>query len=249
MDDNVQGGTVSQEGIVSTVGEAEAAPPQEQPLTKEAVQQMIAEAAALAREQGRREMQGTKDREVAEAQRRVQLAEERLGQVSTRFKEVDPDAANLADQSAELQYYRRQGAEEAQRQQIWATIKTFESNMSQFITDLGIDPNDKRIDWGDPNSQSLNERQSRILKSVGAIQKESVKTGKDSLKRELNEWKLQAEKDLGIHSHDTSISPGISKGIPTDRKKLAEWVSSLSTEEYKKRKTDIDEALEKGLIK
>jgi len=212
MDDNVQEGIVPQEGTVSAGGE----PTQEQPLTKEVVQQMIAKATTLAREQGRREMQGIKDREVAEAQRRAQLAQERLGQVSTKFREVDPDAASLADQSAELQYYRQQSAEEAQRQQIWATIQTFEFNMKQFITDLGIDPNDKRIDWGDPNSQSLNERQGKILKSVGVIKKENDKSKEDRQKRDSDERKLQAEKDSGIHSHEPAGT-----GMPADWHKLS----------------------------
>jgi len=212
-----------QPDVVSEGTPSPEAPEAPQPLTEERITQIIAEQTELAK----REIQSVKDKaraEVEQARAEAQFAQQAYQGLDAGFRNIDPEAAERAKQEATLRYYQQREAQATQRQQAMQVIEAFEANLKQHITDLGIDPNDKRIDWGDRETQNLTQRQQKILASVGKIQKESVDAGRDKLKKEFDEWKLQAEKDLGIHSHDTSTSAGagvdFSKLSPTELIKL-----------------------------
>ena len=210
----------STEEIVSPEAEPQ---PQPQPLTRGEAEQLIAEQLGAAKEAGRREMQGIKDREVGEAQRRARFAEDSLARIRGRYADLDPEARQALEAEemrGQLGYYQSREAQTVQRDQMMATVNAFEGNISQFITDVGIDPNDKRIDWGDRNSMNLTQRQDTILKSVAKIQKENTKASEGKVSQTIKEEIAKARKELGLDTVDTSTpaAPGedLSKLSSTD---------------------------------
>ena len=183
----------------------------------------------------KREIQSFKDKalkEIESAQARAQFAEDTLTSVEAGFKETDPEAAEKARLQAEVTHYRRTGVAQAQRQQVEVFDKSFQENMNQFITGMGIDPNDKRIDWGTDAKDYLSKQQ-RILASVNKIQKEGQKALQDNLTQQQTDFEAKIRKDLGLDSEDTSISAGV--GV--DFQKLsAEDKIKAGLKEPKKRK-------------
>jgi len=227
MDDEkiVEAGEVSQEETPSEE-KPEGEEPQPQPLSEEAIKQLIAdgvtEGLEPAREAGRREMQGTKDREVAAAQRRARFAEDSLQRVRGKYTELDPEAQQtleLEELRGQVGHYESQSAEETQRQQVMATVRDFEGNMTQFITGMKINP--KEVDWGDRNSMNLTQRMDTILKSVSKIQEESAKAVEEKRSQETKDIEAKLRKDLGLDSVDTSATSGtgvdISKLSPKEK--------------------------------
>lgn len=209
--DVVPEGTPLPEGEKLPGGEK---PPEPQPLTEEKVQQMIAESSQLAEQQGeekgRRWMQSKKNGEVTDALRRAKLAEDELAGVSAGLGDLDDDAKarlELARYRSRDQHYQKWEQEEAQRRQFRETYDAFNANMNQFIAEVGLDPNDKRIDWGD-ESEPLLAKQQRILGVVGKLQKEKEKESKDSVSQQVKDAEAKIRKDLGLDSVDTSASAG-----------------------------------------
>jgi len=197
--------------------------PKEPPaLTEERVQQLIAEATmkavGQAKEAGRRELQGQQDRnraEVESANRRAKFAEDTLKTTRTRLSESDPDTAK----EMELEEYRarekgRQTQEqvEAQQRQQVEFHSQFQSNLTQFITSLGVDPKDGRIDWGDDAPNYL-EAQRRVLESATKIQKENIQTEKEGLEKRLKD--LEAKVNEEANSVETT-SGGVVAGSDTE---------------------------------
>lgn len=198
-----------------------------------------------------RQLQSAKDREIAqirrEAEERVRRAESTSSVYESSFNALDEDArkeVELAQLRGRDQLSRAQEQQEQLRRGFYEVVRIFEGNMTQHITDLGIDPNDKDIDWGDRDSQNLTDRQSRILASVARVQKKILKAERDKLLDEVKEMNLKNRIELGLESHDTSASAGVGDASFT-RKQLAR----MSPEEYEKLKPKIDKALREGRIR
>lgn len=191
------------EGTISETPE----PTEEQPLTKEAVAQMVADAKEEAKKEVESHFQSIADRDIrkanlqaAEAQRRAQEVEGTLKLYKGQFAE-DPDTV---DKLELLEHRQRdaaraqQEAEERSRQAGQAVKQGFDDNMDLLLAGLGIDPKD--IDRAE-GEQYLGERQKRmhasILKKVG-----------ERRKRELEELKHDLLKEQGVFSGDTTVSVG-----------------------------------------
>jgi len=170
----------------------------DQPLTRAMVKELISEAV----EPFKRQAQSASDR-AQDAQDRARLAEETLAGIEG----LDPDATELATLRARDKHYQARNVQERQRQQMDVFAKNFRANMNQFITEMGIDPNEKGIDWGDDAKDYLTKQQ-RILASVGKIQKESGKASEEKLKQDQKDFEAKIRKDLGLDSVDTSASLG-----------------------------------------
>ena len=224
--------------------------PQPQPLTAEQesrVAQLVTEQLEAAKETGRREMQGKKDREVADAQRRTRYAEDSLGRVRGRYSELEPEARQTLeneDLRGELNFYRTRDAQEAQERQAITFTQTLNASLLAHLEDLGIDPHDKRIDWANDATDFV-QGQSRFNKSVAKI----VKEDKSKVHREADEKLAKERKEQGLDSVDTSVPVAVSKGIPTDLTKFREWISGLPQGEYEKLKPDIDKMMAENKIK
>ena len=205
----------------------EAEPPQEQPLTKEMIQQMIADAASLAEKQGadkgRREMQGIKDREVAEANKRVRLAEGRARSYEESLSGVDEETQKdirlrrYENQDKQNQSFAQE--EEARRQGETFTQKLNDSLIAH-LESLGIDPNDKRVDWAQNESDYLTGR-SKFDASVASILKEKATVAESDMEKRLTakieETLNKKAVDAGLESHDKSASGGAGKDDFTSR--------------------------------
>lgn len=207
---NVQEGEVSKEETSSKEKEETKEPSQTQPLSQEVqseIQKIVSQTLDEAKEQARREIQSTKDKakaEVEAAQRRAQLAETTLLNLSG---DIDPERAKALRAEAELQVYRQKEIEDQASKAAGEFSNTFHGNIKQFITSLGIDPNDKRIDYADEVEGDYLAKQRRILDSVAKIQKESASAAEDKQKQAFDDLKAELRKDLGIDSVSTETSP------------------------------------------
>ena len=185
-------------------------PPQPQPLTEDVLKQRIDEAVGKAlgeqTEKAKREIQSIKDKsrqEIETLVRRANVAETTLQGI---IPELDEDTRNklelqrLRGQAA--QYQTKEQQEEAKRQYD-EFHQTFETQMSEFITETGIDPSDKRIDWA-KDAKDAFEMQKRIHSSVTKIMKENTKAADDKRSQDLKDLEAKLRKDLGLDSVDTS---------------------------------------------
>ncbi len=236
---------VSQEQVQPKPAETK---PAEQPLTAEAIQKMIEEATtkavAAAKDIGRRELQSEQDRNRAEAlraQRRAQLAESTLGAARIHLQGVDPEAAKeleLAELRAKEQGRTVQEQEEAAAEQQKQFHQQFNSNLNQFITGLGVDPTDKRIDWAGDAPNYLVAQQ-RILESVSKIQKENIQTMQTGLEKRLKDLeakvgKVAEEANIEANSVSTTTSLGVVAGSD------AEFVKKFGNGELPMSKANVD---------
>ena len=194
-----------------------------QPLTKEAIEQMIAEATAKAvkeaKEAGKRELQSAQDRnraEIAKQERRVRLAEGTLSAARTRLHTADPEAAReleLTELRAEREGRLTVEQEEQMTQYKAEAFRKFDDQMTQFITNLGIDPKDKRIDWAEDETNELLVRQQRILDSAAKIQKDNIqlmKATQENLDKRLKELEVKKkEEEKEANSVETTTSQGV----------------------------------------
>jgi hypothetical protein len=184
-----------------------------QPSTEEIVSQKIKDAIALETEKYKREIQSAKDKakaEIESARREAQYSKETLSSFKGTLGNIDPEVAR----NLELEEYRakdkaRQTVEYEQSvaQQQQALIDSFNTGFNQHLKDIGLDPTDKRIDWGE-DSKSLLEKQQKILSSIGKIQKANQKDAEKKQAESFKEMETKLRKDLGLDSVDTSTPVG-----------------------------------------
>ncbi len=238
---------------VSTETASPSGDTQEKPLTREEILSLISQATETAK----REIQSVKDKarnEVEVAQRRARSSEGALEAIKGSYADLEPEVQatlRLRELEAKDRLYSQRDGMEMQRLQQERFDQSFVSQLSQTITDLGIDPNDSRIDWGQEfrNQGDYLKAQDKILKSVTKIQKENSKVVEEKKSTEIKDLEAKLRKDLGLDEVPTSTPTGASKGIPTDMAKFKKWVNTLPIKEYQEKKKDIDDMLSKGLIK
>ena len=201
MDDkDVQEGTVSEDGEVST--------PEPQPFTTEQearLTEIVQNATSQGGEQGKRDMQGKKDAEISRLQRRFQTQDQTYANLDTQ--DLDPEVRQTlqnARTQAQLQYYQMQEAENVKVQQTSAFDKSFHDSMSQAITSMGLDPNSKEIDWADDTGPDYLEKQKRILSSVSKIQANEKKESEARSDQKLKDEIASIRKELNLDTVETS---------------------------------------------
>ena len=228
-------------------------------LVAQKVTEEVAKAVAQAKEFGRRELQSEQDRNKAEAarlERRAKLSEDTLGAVRTRLQTADPEVAK--EMELEELRARERGRmtleqEEALKRQQEEFFSDFYASQNQFVTDLGIDPKDARIDWG-VDALTPMEAQKRIHASVAKIQRENIKAIEGSLDVKIKEAEARIKKDLGYteaNSVSTAASVGASPdGIPLNMDKFREWITNIPQKEYEtKYAAKVTELMQQGKIK
>ena len=222
-------------------------PAEPQALTAEQearVNQMIANATAQAiadaKELGKRELQRAQDRNKAElsrAEQRARLAEGSLYATKAQLQQLDPDVAKemeLAEYRAREQGRAGIEQEEAMKQQQAVFHGQFYSNLSQFITGLGVDPADKRIDWGGDSPNYL-EAQRRVLDSVSKIQKEQIQTTRGGLEKRLKDLEAKIKQaNIEVNAVETTASAGAAAGSD------AEFIKKFGSGELPMDKANVD---------
>jgi hypothetical protein len=200
-------------------------PQAQQPLTKDAVQKMIEEAEAKGKEDGRRNLQSQQDKNRAEAERqarRAQQAETNYNALKMRMRELDPDSAkelDLAELRAQAQNKAQEELQERQRQQQTEFHGQFRERQVNYIKSLGLNPEDKRIDWADDAPNYL-DALSRTLSSVKVLQDEQVKTTKSGLEKRLKEMEESLKRlNIDVNSVSTPASSGAGEGSDADFKR------------------------------
>uniref|UniRef100_A0A6M3IUI6 Uncharacterized protein n=1 Tax=viral metagenome TaxID=1070528 RepID=A0A6M3IUI6_9ZZZZ len=186
----------------------------EQP--SETVEQQVARLVAEKTNEITRKFQSEKDREIAKSQREVADAQRRAQQYQNILSsskqalgELDPEMA-VKVRLAELEAKERLGAsfeqQEIQRRKFEETQNAFTQNLRMFIESDGLDPNDKRLDWG-TSSEPLLTRQQKVLASVSKIHKDDAKTVDDRIKDRIAEER----KEKGLDSVDVAQGAASSK--------------------------------------
>ena len=204
-----------------TEQKVEVKPAETPALTAEQVRQMIAEAVGTAKESGKRELQSQQDRnkmELARTERRARIAETRLGAARTQVRGLDPDLADkmeLAELRAGQQGQTTLEQEEQMAQYQTEVVQKFHAQMNQFVTGLGVDPKDPKIDWAE-DATDLLQKQQRILDSVTGIQKgniQAMQTVQKSLEERLKALEVKAKAEMTeANSVETSTSIGVVAG-------------------------------------
>lgn len=190
-----------------------------EPLTEERIQQLIAEATQKAIEQGKvlgkREMQSIKDREVAEVQRKAELAESRAKAYETNLTDLDEETRaklEAGKKNGELDYYKTRIQEEESRKQQEAYYEKLNQSLKDEVSVLGIDPSDSRIDYA-TDAPDYFEGRKRFSASLAKIVKQDKeKTSQDVMKQAEERFKkLEADfrKEHGLDSQDTTTSKGV----------------------------------------
>jgi uncharacterized membrane-anchored protein YjiN (DUF445 family) len=231
-------GTVSADDSAGTTPSPDAKTDQIQSLSQEAIAKMIQDAVAPIKEVTARNIQSVKDKAAAEidkANRRAGIAEITLNQIRGRLKESNPEFATeleISELRTRDQHYQQRDLEDQARQQQTQFEQSFKTNLNQFVTELGVDPGDKRIDWGDDAPNYL-ERQGRILNSVAKIQKAEAGKALESVNQQIKDAETRLRKELGLDSVDTSHSVG--SKIPDDKKTADDWIKEGLADKQKKK--------------
>lgn len=242
-DSNVQTGTTPAPETTKPAGEVSkpdggngATPPETQSLTKEEVTKMISEANATvlaeATEKHKRELQSIKDRSLAEierAKREAQASRTALGQARTRIKETDPDILKdleLAEYKAKEEQDAVAQREQEARGQMETFDKQFHDQVNQFITDLGFDPKDKGMDWGE-DAKTYLEKQGKIQTSIVKSQKALIKKYEDEKAGLEKEIEARIRKKYGLDAIDATTPAGTG-GTKTDAQRYAELYPTMA---------------------
>ena len=183
------------------------------------MQQLIAEATTKALEQGKetgkREMQGAKDREVAEAKRATRLAEDRAKVMTSSLSGLDEESrkeVELAQLRQERNIYadaeKEDRAVKAQEQYAERLV----NSINESIRELGIDTADKRLDWATGERIDPVEGRQRLDASIAKILKEEegkrMTSFQEELKKDFAAMKAELRKDMGLESHDKGDNAG-----------------------------------------
>lgn len=220
-------------------------PPKEpQPLPKpEDLTKLIDQKIAVGMEAAKRELQSFKDKaraEIEAAHQRAKSLEREMDEFDASLKDVDGETAQrikLARYEGRDRLKRQEDEQQKAQQQIRDTITNFDTQMTQYITDMGIDSSDSRIEWGDRDSMDLLARQKVILSSVSKIQRENIKTAETKLREELSQQLKDAEnklrKDLGLDK--VNIGSGASISSTSD----AEFMKQFSAGEIPANKENL----------
>ncbi len=207
---------------------------------EDAIAQKISEATKSFAEQveaSKRELQSVKDKHKAElerAQREAQIHKETFNTFKSNLGELDPEMSKNLE-LAELRSKDKASQVATQNEQIakqrQEAFDRFNSNITQFITESGIDPNDKRVDWGS-DAQTLLDKQNRILASVAKIHKVNAKDSEEKQSKTLKDEIAKVRKELGLDSVDTSNPVGVN--LSSSKAELNKRYANgeISTREY-----------------
>jgi hypothetical protein len=182
------------------------------------------EALALISEEREKIKQSSRDisrNEIEEALRRAELAERTLAEYEGTF-ENDPDKAELAKYRAKEKAETVVGAGAQKRQALDAFDKSFRNSLTQFITQAGVDPSDKRIDWAEEVQGDYLAKQSRILASVAKLQADEKKAADEKLEQRIKD--LEARISEEANSVNTATAGGSGDDLKSAKSKMkAGW--------------------------
>ncbi len=193
-------------------------------LTEERVQQLISEATTKAvgeaKEAGRRELQGSQDRN-RNVEKRARLAESRVKGFEASLSGLDEETQKdieLARYREQDKYYQSTAKEETQQQQEATSVQQMNDSLLEEVRSWGIEPDDKRIDYASNASDYFTGRK-RFTDSLQKIVREEQKKTDDEQKGKFKNLESTLRKDLGLDSVDTTAGGGSGSDSDADFKK------------------------------
>lgn len=192
-------------------GEASTEPTEAQPQLS--VEEQVAKAMEGQLETFSRKMQSQSDRVLARIQREAEttasVADSALANMDA---DLDTEVAKPRPR-ARAQHLGQLQMRRQQEQQMDQAVEGFDSTLTQYVQSLGIDPNDKNIDWAKdaslPNGMpDFQTRQAKILASVGKLQKENAELAVQKAEDRFRELETNLRKELELDKVDTTASAG-----------------------------------------
>ncbi len=223
-------------------------PPAPKYLTMEDAERLMAQAVQKAQGTDWQKIQAAQDRAEAAIRRNRELEAE-LNTVSASLEQIDPEMK----EKLELTRYRTRernqvqlDAEEQVEQRKQATYNKFFADHVETLKEAGIDPADKRIDWGQPGEYltDLTSVNRKITRSMVAIQKEREAA---IAQREKDKY-ISSRRELESVDRTPSVG-GQTDVIPTDRSKIGAYIEGLTDAQYDKVYPKIKQMLDEGKIK
>ncbi len=216
----------------------------------------IAKAVAAETDKISRRFQSEKDkaisearRQVGEAQRATQLAQETATQLEGLAMQSDPQAAELAKLRTQSKFHSTRETDDQRQREAEAFAKAFHDEMVEMVTDLGVDPTDTRIEWGADNDNAF-DRHKKIRASAKQIIKEGKATvdkqtvDKDEMKKMEDRIRAELRKEMGLDSHDTDTPKATAKASTlAELREKTKDVSKMSAKERKEHIAALDKAM------
>ena len=229
-----------QEGQTSGGSASEAATPQ--PLTREDFQKMLAES----EERTQRMAQSKTDKLRSEVMKGRSAPTPDYGSVLGVLGDAEPEvkAKVYEDLIRRTQAQQNQAAQQEQQR---AASEQFESDWKdtnqEFVVSLGIDPSDKRLEWGE--GRDYLQRQKKLQSSAARLVKEQLEGSTANAKKEAAEKIAQAAVEAGLESN-TAVGGG---GSSSTKVFTGKQIGEMTYAEYKANEKDIDAATRAGNIK
>ena len=196
--ENVQNGAVS-EGAVS--GDGASTPVATPALTEERVAEIVKASVAASNEDlAKRLKQSFDDRLKASERGRVPTPE--FGNVPGMLGDADPETKAKFYEA----YFQRQNLQQSQamqQEQQRAAYEQFAQSWhdtnAEILAEMGIDPTDKRLDWGEGGDYLA--RLKKLMSSAVRVAKDNRNASATQATKEAAEKAAQAAKDAGLESN------------------------------------------------
>ena len=203
--------TQDEEKVVQQEAPSEGDASTEETQTQPSIEEQIAKAMEGQLENLSRTVQSHTDKAISRIQREAETMARITEDAMAALDATSGDETDVPKPKPRVQGQYRSQLEVRRQQEaaVKQTVDAFESNIRQHIVDLRIDPDDKRIEWGDSNNLSLTDRQGKILASVSKIQGENAKLAEEKRKQEFTDLEAKLRKDLGLDTVDTTTSAGV----------------------------------------
>jgi len=234
---DVQDGAVPEEAVSSDGTSTPVATPA---LTKDEVTSMLRD---FGEDLSKRLKQSTDDRIKAE---RGRTPTPDYGSVLGVLGDAEPEvkAKVYEDLIRRTQAQQNQAAQQEQQR---AASEQFESDWKdtnqEFVVSLGIDPSDKRLEWGE--GRDYLQRQKKLQSSAARLVKEQLEGSTANAKKEAAEKIAQAAVEAGLESN-TAVGGG---GSSSTKVFTGKQIGEMTYAEYKANEKDIDAATRAGNIK
>jgi len=186
--------------------------------------------------------QSVKDREVKKASSEARDARLKAQEYETILSNLkrNPQVANqlqYLQSNAELERYRAMEKEK----QVESEKNEFIASHMKYAEELGVDPNDKDIDWA-VDAKGPTEASKRILTSIAKVQKKQIANREKELEGKLKEMEQRMRKELGFDSIDKTSEGSVPGSFTRSQ------IREMSAEEYEKNYDKIQAAYSSGKI-
>jgi len=206
-------GIQTQETIEGAIVESEGETPTEtQPLTSEDITRLVQEQVDAKTIELDKKWQSVTDRgikaanvEVKQLKKRAELAEFSMAEVN-KLAVANPQLAQSL-RVAQVEAQSRAFKEQDNQANMERMKLEFVDDMKDTLSNLGVDPEDTRIDWAD-NAPTPQKRNKAILLSVSKILKDANPADKKEIDKITKETEQKLRKELDVDSIDNTTSMG-----------------------------------------